>query len=185
MYIALRDGGILLEDTVRQNEQGFTLVEIIAAITLFGIVVFSLLPIFPQIIKWAGIADKELTGNNLSTKVVDDILHYEADAGTSQPIAQYIIDEELLTTKCTSSASSYIKLPNAVSEQLPEYKIDDKTYDVELAGCIYDGSDIDTILPDTYRLQIKVLEPDGKKLAETYMLINKTVDTDEEVYENE
>lgn len=172
--------GILLEDTVRQNERGFTLVEIIAAITLFGIVVFTLLPIFPQIIKWAGVADKELTGNNLSTKVVDDISHYKSDEG-SLPIAKYIIDEGLITTKCTPGSSSYMKLPNAVLDQLPEYKIDEQVYDVELAGCIYDGEDINTSLPDTYRLQIKVLEPDGKKLAETYMLINKSMT--EEVYE--
>jgi prepilin-type N-terminal cleavage/methylation domain-containing protein len=51
------------------NDRGFTLIEIIASIALLALVIMVLLPIFPQIFKWTGKTENELTASNLVGQV--------------------------------------------------------------------------------------------------------------------
>lgn len=57
----------------KKNSGGFTLVEVIASIAILGIVVVSLLPLFPQILGWSKTTEDQLVTGNLLSQVVFDL----------------------------------------------------------------------------------------------------------------
>lgn len=58
---------------MKKNSRGFTLVEVIASIAILGIVVVSLLPLFPQILGWTKTTEDQLIAGNLLSQVVYDL----------------------------------------------------------------------------------------------------------------
>ncbi|WP_047985095.1 type II secretion system protein [Ornithinibacillus californiensis] len=55
------------------NNNGFTLIEIIASIAILGMVIVILLPIFPQILTWNENVDDELVTSNLLGQAIYDV----------------------------------------------------------------------------------------------------------------
>lgn len=55
------------------NEQGFTLIEVIAAMAILVLVLMAFLPVFPQTLAWAKSAESELVAGQLLGRVAHDI----------------------------------------------------------------------------------------------------------------
>lgn len=58
-----------------KNNQGFTLIEIIASIAILGMLIAILLPIFPQMISWTNQSSESLVATNLLDQVAYDMRH--------------------------------------------------------------------------------------------------------------
>lgn len=125
------------------NSRGFTLIEIIASITILGVVIVALLPIFPQIFSWTKMTEDELGSSNLLGQVAEDI-------------REIVIDEQLPI--CPSAVSLENIAPYPESEGYP--------YSVDVAVC---QSEEEATLGLT-RARIQILK-DGKKISESYTYI--------------
>lgn len=70
------------------NDRGFTLIEIIASIALLALVIMVLLPIFPQIFKWTGKTENELTASNLVGQVAYDVKNDRVEDWYPTPVKE-------------------------------------------------------------------------------------------------
>ncbi|MYL57949.1 prepilin-type N-terminal cleavage/methylation domain-containing protein [Virgibacillus halodenitrificans] len=129
----------------QMNSSGFTLIEIIASITILGVVIAALLPIFPQIFSWTKMTEDELSSSNLLGKVAQDI----EDEGL-------VSVEQLPTCPTTESLENFAK--NTPSKEGP--------YSVDVAVCQSE----EEVALDLIRAHIQILQG-GKKISESYTYI--------------
>jgi prepilin-type N-terminal cleavage/methylation domain-containing protein len=127
------------------NSNGFTLIEIIASITLLGTIVAILLPVFPQIISWTQNSDDELVASNLLSQVAYDIKDID-------------INQSLPLPSCEGNKK---QLDNSTYRNANE--LNEKIYNIELFACKEEGVNL-------YRTNIQI-KKDGNILSESYTYI--------------
>ncbi|RIU89720.1 type II secretion system protein [Oceanobacillus picturae] len=81
------------------NDRGFTLIEIIASIALLALVIMVLLPIFPQIFKWTGKTENELTASNLVGQVAYDVKNDRVEDWYPTPVKECKGEEKGISYK--------------------------------------------------------------------------------------
>ncbi|MUK86850.1 prepilin-type N-terminal cleavage/methylation domain-containing protein [Ornithinibacillus sp. L9] len=134
-----------------ENNNGFTLIEIIASIAILGMVIAVFLPIFPQIMQWSNNADDELVASNLLGQVTYDIKQLPlVDSTTinSCPDMKTITGLDSLGESAT-------------------YVLNNREYRIELNIC----QEIDV---DLYRTNIRIYSPDHKLVSESYTYIGES-----------
>ena len=139
-------------------ESGFTLVEILAALTIMAIITFSLLPIFPQIITWAKASERQLVSSNLLTKVIEDA---QQDGNVKNGILA------LSPAVCNETFNAYTEVPQTTLDLLPAYEMNGNAYNIKLAICKAPSE----VSYDLLRLRVKVLSSDGKELITSHAYI--------------
>ncbi|MFS0673076.1 type II secretion system protein [Ornithinibacillus sp. 179-J 7C1 HS] len=126
------------------SSNGFTLVEIIASITILGIVVAILLPIFPQIIGWTSSADNQLRGSNLLDQAAFDIKN-----------------SNILSTLDQSNDCPNMSNPINLSDT---FTYMDNYYPV-ISLCKETGTNL-------YQTHIEIYDEENKMLSDTYIYLN-------------
>ncbi|MFC4556687.1 type II secretion system protein [Virgibacillus kekensis] len=125
------------------NSDGFTLIEIIASITILGIVVIAFLPIFPQISSWNGKTSDNLTASNLLSEVAEDV----KDITVSELFQGDISD-------------------------CPEYQPDDVFFSNYLGEYEARINVCNEKEVNLYRTKINIYTPDGSLVSESYTYIS-------------
>ena len=125
------------------RNNGFTLVEIIASITILGIVVAILLPIFPQIIGWTNKADDQLRGSNLLDQAAFDIKN-----------------SNILTSIDTSNNCPTMSNSSNLSSS---FSYMDKYYPV-ISLCKEHGTEL-------YRTHIEIYDEENNMVSDTYIYL--------------
>lgn len=77
---------------MKKNSQGFTLVELVASITLLGLIVVTLLPFFPQMLKWSKVTEDQLVTDHLLSKVAYDLKN-DTELGVLQNGSLHLDDD--------------------------------------------------------------------------------------------
>ncbi|MBD1223924.1 type II secretion system protein [Virgibacillus halodenitrificans] len=129
----------------QMNSSGFTLIEIIAAITILGIVIAVMLPIFPQIFSWSNMTEDELSSSNLLGQVAHDIKELNIEQLPSCP-----------STKSLGEFGTY----------KASYELNNTTYTARVGVC---QSENESALGLT-RANIQIFQG-GKKISESYTYI--------------
>lgn len=91
-----------------KSNQGFTLIEIIASIAIFGMLIAIMLPIFPQIMNWTTKSSESLVATNLLDQVAYDLRHLDriAPSNIENMNLEYTIDDTVYIPKITVSQTS-------------------------------------------------------------------------------
>lgn len=145
-------------DKQSRVESGFTLVEILAAITIMAIIIFSLLPIFPQLITWAKASERQLVSSNLLTKVIEDA---QKDGDVKNGILA------LSPVMCNETTfNAYTEVPQATLDLLPAYEMNGNAYNAKLAICKTNANENGLL-----KLRVKLLSTEGKELITSYAYI--------------
>ena len=64
---------VLIDSYYRKNDQGMTLIEVLAALILLSIFAVTLLGIFAPAANWINMARKETTASNYASAVLEDL----------------------------------------------------------------------------------------------------------------
>ncbi|RYG74970.1 type II secretion system protein [Lentibacillus lipolyticus] len=131
------------------NCNGYTLIEIIASITILGMVVAVFLPILPQIMSWTSKTGDELVTSNLLGQVAYDVKH-----------SSILSDHTGVIPNCANGT---------ISMDYPSYLLNDKDYPIQLNVCKENDVDL-------YRTNIQIYAPDNKQISESYTYIKKKDD---------
>ncbi|WP_212370612.1 type IV pilus modification PilV family protein [Allobacillus saliphilus] len=129
------------------NSRGFTLVEILGAITILSIVLLGLFTLFPQSANLQNINEDKLTATNLSNIVLEDLRNLDADelsAGTYERFNT----SDFLEISSVQNNGQFIKHPEF------SLKIELRESDDE----------------DILRGIIKILDKDNEEIMRTYYL---------------
>lgn len=91
-----------------ENNQGFTLIEIIASIAILGLIIAVLLPIFPQIMGWTNQSSETLVASQLLDQVAHDIrTNEDINLSNIESLSlEYEVDEMVYTPKITLSQTN-------------------------------------------------------------------------------
>src|SRR5690606_20847758 len=91
-----------------ENNQGFTLIEIIASIAILGLIIAVLLPIFPQIVGWTNQSSETLVASQLLDQVAHDIrTNEDINLSNIESLSlEYEVDEMVYTPKITLSQTN-------------------------------------------------------------------------------
>ncbi|MFC3040118.1 type II secretion system protein [Virgibacillus xinjiangensis] len=137
---------------------GFTLIEIIAAVSLLAMVVAALLPIFPQIMSWSSQTGDELISGNLLDKAAHDLKHWD-ESGVELELAG-------LEAICPEEQEFH---------SLKEYELNGKTFVLDAGICeevvTAEGAEA-SMNPSgsLYRVNIRILS-EGETTSESYTYI--------------
>src|SRR5699024_182355 len=139
------------------SKNGFTLIEIIASITLLSILLIIFIPVFPKIMKGSINTEHEMVAGNLLSSVVDDI-QTEHQAKTTK-FAKYIN-----TPTNSKSCNTPKKAPQNVLPKEGNYQVDDETFTTKLTLCQEEREkELDIV-----RVHIEILSVDKKVLTNYY-----------------
>jgi prepilin-type N-terminal cleavage/methylation domain-containing protein len=138
------------------NNNGFTLIEIIASIAILGMVIAVLLPIFPQILSWNEKTEQELVASNLLGQIVSDVQN------TSK-------NREIISQLRSSRTCNEGWLDITTLGDIANYDLNDVTYSVSLRVCKEQDVNL-------YRAHI-IVYSGNRALGETYTYINDAGDS--------
>lgn len=127
-----------------KNDRGFTLIEIIASIALLALVITVLLPISPQIFKWTGKTENELTASNLVGQVAYDVKNDRVEDWYPTPVKECKGEEKAISYKI--------------------YTINNINYHSSIDLC-------KEAFVNLYRAEIKVYEENNNLISESYTYI--------------
>ncbi|MFZ3578208.1 type II secretion system protein [Virgibacillus sp. DJP39] len=130
------------------NSKGFTLIEIIASISILGIVIVVFLPIFPQIMTWNNNTEKELVAGNLLEQAIHDLKGQES-------IVSQLEEEKIPVCPLTKKV-----LPDT---ELLSYKLNKVSHSIVLNVC----QTTEEAKLGLYRTNIQIVSQNDK-LSETY-----------------
>ncbi|MFC0014192.1 MULTISPECIES: prepilin-type N-terminal cleavage/methylation domain-containing protein [Allobacillus] len=133
------------------NERGFTLIEILGALTILSIVLLGLFTLFPQSANFQNINEDKLTATNLSNLVLEDMRNLDANELSPGTYEQFNTRDSL-EIPSVQNDGQFIKHP-------------DFSLEVELRE-----SDDENIL----RGIIKILHKDNEEIMRTYYLFEVT-----------
>ena len=127
-----------------KNNDGFTLIEIIASIAILGMVIVVFLPIFPQIMSWSNSTDNQLKASNLLSQVTHGVeKNFESES----------------TQKCSNKVTSVMEAG---------YTYNEGTYHAEMNM----SQSIEEKLYGLYRIHIKIYSDEtDTSLSDTYMYL--------------
>lgn len=142
------------------SKNGFTLIEIIASITLLSIILIIFIPAFPKIMKGSIDTEHEMVAGNLLSTVVHDL--QEASQNETTTFAKYL-------TRTTNMKRC--RTPETVPpHDLPKegrYQVAGETFTTNIALCQEeDERDIGLV-----RAQIEIISSDEKVLTHSYTYI--------------
>ena len=143
-------------DVMKANkEKGFTLVEVLAALTILGIVFISYMTIFPQMSNMNERTETKLETMNVAKKVLTDIKNEESYA---------LLEIDKIKTSPPSSTEYEI-----YKIDYPGYNVEVDCYKTKVEKKYQTCSDKNETnrLPGLYKVHIKVLK-DNKLISETF-----------------
>ncbi|WP_068674680.1 prepilin-type N-terminal cleavage/methylation domain-containing protein [Oceanobacillus sp. Castelsardo] len=127
------------------NSKGFTLIEIIASITILSIIVLVLMPFFPQMMSWNQNTEDELIASNLLSQVAYEIQEKEADSLFGSKVNKKTCDNENYTT-------------------MVSYPTKNSLFSAELKACREDV--------DLYRTEIIIYNSKGEPISKSFTYIS-------------
>lgn len=113
------------------SNEGFTLVEILAAIVILSIAITFILPIFPKLLNWSNESESELVASNLLSRVADDIKE-------DNKILTFVKTPAIGIPSCTLNPSDppkYISIPKGTSVEVDKYILNGKIFNVDMFIC--------------------------------------------------
>lgn len=129
--------------TILLNRKGFTLIEVIAAISILAITMSILLPMLPQLLNWENKTKNEIVASNLLPQIVGDIKQIDS------------------VTNFFNKEFQFCNQPSREDVSFKEYEVNNLTYNTKLNIC--KEADV-----DLFRTHITVLSSDGKKITDSY-----------------
>ncbi len=134
------------------NKDGYTLVELLAALTIIGIVFVALIPVFSQVIAWANKNETNLVANNVS----DHFIHTYKN---QEELYRFIANTQSIPT-CNSTPLVYPEKDVAEIQKI--------NYVSTIAICQSD----EELGLNLYRIHLTVSpENDPKNSMETYFYL--------------
>ncbi|WP_157724849.1 type II secretion system protein [Virgibacillus phasianinus] len=144
-----------MQDGRLSNNNGFTLIEIIASIAILGMVIVVLLPFFPQLADWTASTDNQLVASNLLNGAVHNVTNHE------DVLVNYLNSASV--PACTADA---MQIPESILGNAVTYKVNGKQFSLALSVCqstdevnlglyrthiqLYSDTSPETMLSDTY-----------------------------------
>lgn len=146
----------------KELENGFTLVEIIASITILGIIVIILFPIFTNVMDHSTNAEDRMITGNLLAKVSKDLRE-------SRDLAEYL-------SSLTIEANCSIEEQKIPESRLPHegfYDVDGKDFQIEVFICQSNSEEHNEKELDLVRTRLKISSPEGKETSESFIYLSK------------
>ncbi|MGM8364546.1 type II secretion system protein [Virgibacillus sp. W0181] len=144
----------------KKNSAGFTLVELVVAITLLSIVIIVLLPMFPHLLNWSKKTDETLVSGNL-------LDHYVVQLKNDEQLITYI-DSASTVENCSIGGTPY------ALEGDYSTNINNQVFSPKLTLCQTEKENELNL----YRGHISVMA-DGSEVSDTYFYITAAGDEDE------
>lgn len=129
-----------------QKKNGYTLVELLASITILTLVIGAFIPIFIQITEWTNKSEDNLVGANLLAEVANELKN-NPEAIANQEIA---------------SCRDHFSLIHPYDS----YELNGRKYNVNLQICQEE-------LVSLYRTKIEVFSQDNLLIGESYTYIQR------------
>jgi prepilin-type N-terminal cleavage/methylation domain-containing protein len=126
-----------------QDRNGYTLIELLASITILTLVIVAVIPLFTNIAQWTNKSETNLIGSNLIGEVVYDL---KMNPG------------EFNSKNITSCSGDY-----SLFDKYTTYEVDEKEYYVDIQLCQEE-------MVDLYRTKIQIYSH-GNLISETYTYI--------------
>lgn len=143
---------------VKQLKNGFTLIEIIASITILGIIVVILVPIFTNVMSNTSQAEDRMITGNLLRQVSEDIRE-------DQQLADYISTQIKKMPNCEGQYKRIGK------EKLPRngfYQVDEREFLVDVSVCQTSKEKEAGLV----RAKIKISSPEEKETSQSFTYIS-------------
>ncbi|WP_042146381.1 prepilin-type N-terminal cleavage/methylation domain-containing protein [Paucisalibacillus sp. EB02] len=119
----------------RHSYNGFTLIEIIASITIVSIVIIILIPIFSQILNWSERSEANLTTSNLVGQITYELKNKTNDW------------KEFIEGKTVNTCGHSVLF----ADDYKTYTLNNETYEAKLSICQEEEVDL-------YRVNIKLYD---------------------------
>src|SRR5690625_2349762 len=140
----------------KNNNKGFTLVELLAALTIVGIILIAFIPVFPQVLSW--------TDKNKSNLVTDNIAGYFINKFKDDQELQIFIQKQNTIPNCDNPDTSDVIYTDTESVQ-------DVIYEANMTVCQDDVIEEDLEL-SLYRIHLTVHpENDESSSIDTYFYL--------------
>lgn len=139
--------------TNRQHEQGFTLVEVVAAVALFAIIAISLLPIFPQMTKWS-LATNDRMNVSYVLPVIIESIQQNVD------MLELPVGDDSYAATLSHDELPMLDLNDSLGEPGLDYYI---TLDVQ-------SEDVDGL----YKAHVKVLDAEDTLRGDAYFYLRRS-----------